>query len=228
MRQDGDSGNRMQDARRRSPYGDAMAEPRGSPRYARTAALVALLALAGCASAPPARNARPPLTPQQIEQRQRLAAAEAQCRQIAADPQLAPLKGRLMPHDQGQQWTREMMIDQKRVTEADRALLVLMDEKRAACRQALLNASPAQTVPLLDYYQRQDQALVRVYNRQGTIGDYNRAMADAQAQLSIDLTNLQAETAARANREAIDPSAAAPRGDTGEVSLDRLRALRPR
>lgn len=194
-----------------------MADHRRSPRYARAAALLALLVLSGCGA--PSRPSRPPLTQQEIEQRQKLAAAEATCRQIAADPQLQPLRGRLMPYDQGQQWTREMMIDQKRVSDADRQLLALMDEKRAPCRQALLHASPAQTVPLFDYYQRQDQALVRVYNRQTTIGEYNRAMADAQAQLSIDVTNLQAENAARANRG--EPPGLTP----GDVPPERLRAL---
>ena len=49
----------------------------------------------------------------------------------------------------------------------------------------MLAASPSQAVPLFDYWARQDAALVKLYDRHITIGSYNRAMADAQAQLAI-------------------------------------------
>ncbi|MBV8168400.1 MAG: hypothetical protein JO021_16520 [Alphaproteobacteria bacterium] len=155
-----------------------------------------------------------------------MASAEALCQQLAGDPVLAPLRGRLMAPSPRQPWTREMMIDTSRATERDRDLLVLMDERRAYCRQAMLAASPAQTVPLFDYWTRQDAALLKLFNRESTIGDYNRAMADATAQFSIDATNLQADVAARANNP--DTSAApsaAPRANAADMPVERFRAL---
>jgi hypothetical protein len=194
-----------------------------------TAALLGCLglSLAGCA-ATPARPAAP-AGPTQAEQRQRLMSAEALCQQLAADPQLAPLRGRLMAPDPRQPWTREMMINQRRASEQDRALLVVMDERRAHCRQALLAASPGQTVPLFDYWSRQDAALVRLYNGETTIGDYNRAMADATAQFSIDVTNLQADVAARANHpDASAAPATTPRANAADMPVERFRALLPK
>jgi hypothetical protein len=199
---------------------------RGRPplRYGLIAA--ALLGVAGCGGTPAHPAAAPGPSP--AVQRQRLASAEALCQQLAADPQLAPLRGRLMAPDPRQPWTREMMVNQRRASDQDRALLVVMDERRAHCRQALLAASPGQTVPLFDYWSRQDAALVRLYNGETTIGDYNRAMADATAQFSIDVTNLQADVAARANHpDAGAAPAMTPRADAGELPVERFRALAP-
>ncbi len=154
-----------------------------------------------------------------------MAAAEALCQQLAADPALAPLRGRLLPPDPNV-WTRAMMVDPGYVDTRDRALLRVMDDKRAHCRQALIAASPGQAVPLYDYWARQDAALVRLYDRQMPIGTYNRAMADAQAQFSIDLNPQRSDTAARANQPAADASPeTVRRADAPQVSLDSLRAL---
>jgi hypothetical protein len=200
----------------------------GSTAARHSWAIAVVLAVGACAGAPPRPAAPAQPAAQQVEARQRLAAAETLCQQLAGDPQLAPLRGRLMAPEPRQPWTREMMIDTSRVNERDRTLLVLMDEKRAYCRQALLSASPAQTVPLFDYWHRQDTALVRLFNRETTIGDYNRAMADATAQFSIDVTNMQADIAARANRAVVDAPMTTPRGDAGDVPVERFRALQAR
>ncbi|MBI3514591.1 MAG: hypothetical protein HY060_11080 [Proteobacteria bacterium] len=194
-------------------------------------ALAAALLLAGCASSAPRAAAPPPPSPAaqaaQAEARQRLHAAEQLCQQLAGDPALAPLRGRLLPPDPGVPWTRAMMVDPSYADARDRALLRIMDDKRAHCRQAMITASPAQAVPLYDYWARQDSALVKLYDRQMPIGSYNRAIADAQAQFAIDLNTQRSDTAARANNPSADPPApaAAPRPDAPQVSLDSLRAL---
>src|SRR5277367_3405349 len=87
--------------------------------------------MTGCAGRTPARDQAayvPP--PQPGAARQQLMAAEALCQQLAADPQLAPLRGRLLAPDPNGAWTRPMMVDQSYVTERERALLVVMDAKR--------------------------------------------------------------------------------------------------
>src|SRR5437764_256928 len=108
------------------------------PRSAGSAtALATALLVAGCASPTP-RTAPPPspaVQAAQAEVRQRLHAAEALCQQLAADPALAPLRGRLLPPDPGVPWTRAMMVDPGYVDGRDRALLGVMDDKRAHCRQ---------------------------------------------------------------------------------------------
>ena len=201
-----------------------MARPAGL-----AAVLAALLAIAGCA-APAPRAAAPPPSPAalaaQAETRQRLHAAEQLCQQLAADPALAPLRGRLLPPDPNGPWTRAMMVDPGYADARDRALLRVMDDKRAHCRQAMIAASPAQAVPLYDYWARQDSALLRLYDRQMPIGSYNRAMADAQAQFAIDLNTQRSDSAARANNPSPDALPdARPRADAPQVSLDSLRAL---
>jgi hypothetical protein len=212
-----------------------LAAMRGDPRSCRALAAAALLVLAGCGfglagcagGGPPPRPAPPPPpSAEDVQTHQRLASAEALCQQLAADPALGPLRGRLMAPSPRQPWTREMMIDNSRANERDRDLLVLMDERRAYCRQAMLAASPAQTVPLFDYWTRQDAALVKLFNRESTVGTYNRAMADATAQFSIDVTNLQADVAARANNPDTDAApSTTPRANAADVPVDRFRAL---
>lgn len=198
---------------------------RSARRSLRLALAVAGSVLAaGCASrtpTPAAASAPPPLV---TEARQRLVDADGLCKQLAADPALAPLRGRLVAADPAQSWTRAMMTDPGHVDERDRALLLLLDERRAACRQAQFVASPQQTVPLLDYWRRQDAALVRLYQREITIGSYNRAMAEAQQQLSIDTTNMAADIAMRANQGAT-PTATTTAPQLGPASF---RALPPR
>jgi hypothetical protein len=98
-----------------------------------------------------------------------------------------------------------MMVDATYVDERDRALLRLLDERRARCRHALITASPSQAVPFLDYWGRQDAALVRLYDGRIPIGAYNRAMADAQQQFAIDVTNQRADSAVRANAKIAEP-----------------------
>jgi hypothetical protein len=185
----------------------------------------------GCAGAP-ARPAAAPPPPSpaalaaETESQQRRHAAEALCQQLAADPALAPLRGRLLPADPKVPWTRPMMVDTAFADARDRALLRVMDERRAHCRQALLAASPSQAVPFYDYWARQDAALVKLYDHQIQIGSYNRAMADAQAQLAIDLNTQRSENAARANQPGLAPAPdATPRAGAPPVSLDSLRAL---
>jgi hypothetical protein len=202
-------------------------------RTAPAAAAIGLIAglVGGCAGAP-ARPAAAPPPPSpaalaaEAESQQRRHAAEALCQQLFADPALAPLRGRLMPADPREPWTRAMMVDTAFADARDRALLRVMDERRAHCRQAMLAASPGQAVPFYDYWARQDAALVRLYDRQIQIGAYNRAMADAQAQLAIDLNTQRSENAARANQPGLAPAPEAlPRAGAPQVSLDSLRAL---
>jgi hypothetical protein len=155
-------------------------------------------------------------------------AAEALCQQLAADPQLAPLRGRLLAPDPTVPWTRAMMIDQSYVTERERALLVVMDTRRAECRRAQIAASPGQAVPFLDYWQKQDAALVQLYNRQIPIGAYNRTMADAQTQFAIEVSDQQTDAAVRAHQPVSDAppdSATAQRNDAARLPLENFRAL---
>ncbi len=191
------------------------------------AALISVI-LTGCGGS--SRPAHPPpaaLSPaqqaQSAETRQRLIAAEGLCKQLAADPALTPLRGRILPPDAPVTWTREMMTDANQIDEHDRALLLILDERRAACRRAMFTASPDQAVPLLDYWQRQDSALIRLYQREITIGAYNRAMADAQAQLAIDTTNMAADSAARANQGVAPMSSG--RTEAPQLPADSFRAL---
>lgn len=193
------------------------------------AAVLVALAAAGCAARPtpapgPAAAPTPPAAVS-ADARQRLVEADGLCKQLAADPMLAPLRGRLIAPEAGQAWTRQMMTDTGHVDERDRALLLLLDERRAACRRAQYVASPQQVVPLLDYWRRQDAALVRLYQREMTIGSYNRAMAEAQQQLAIETTNMAADVAMRANQGAAPPPTA-----TAPPQLDpaSFRALPPR
>lgn len=195
------------------------------------AAIIAAL-LAGCAAGPPARPVPPPPSPAAqaaaADARQRLGAAEALCQQLAADPAIAALRERGLSLDSGAQWTRAMMVDTHYVDERDRALLLQMDERRARCRQARITASPDQAVPLLDYWGRQDAALIQLYNRQIPIGSYNRAMADAQAQFSIDIANQRSDNAVRANQRIASPptmDAARRTGAAEAMSPDSFRAL---
>jgi hypothetical protein len=195
----------------------------------RLGAVVVAGLLGGCA-APVAHapSSAPAAQAVATDARQRLSAAEALCQQLAADPALAPLRGRLLPPEPSVPWTRAMMVDTRYVDERDRALLVLMDERRARCRQALITASPGQAVPFLDYWGRQDAALVRLYDRRIAIGAYNRAMADAQAQFAIDVTNQRADSAARANQHIVEPPPQDParRADPApQYSPDSFRAL---
>jgi hypothetical protein len=155
-------------------------------------------------------------------------AAETLCQQLAADPQLAPLRGRLLAPDPTVPWTRAMMVDQSFVSERERALLVVMDARRAECRRAQLTASPGQAVPFLDYWQKQDAALVQLYNRQITVGIYNRTMADAQSQFAIEVSNQQTDAAVRAHQPIADapPDSSTPRGnDAARLPLENFRAL---
>src|SRR5580658_6127842 len=166
-------------------------------RSSRCGVLALTILTMGCTGQTPSRDqatlAVPP--PQPGAARQQLMAAEALCQQLAADPQLAPLRGRLLPADPAVPWTRAMVIDQSFVSERDRALLVVLDTKRAECRRAQFAASPGQAVPFLDYWQKQDAALVRLYNREIPVGTYNRTMADAQTQFAIEVSNQQTDTA---------------------------------
>jgi len=191
------------------------------------AAIVAAL-LAGCA-APSARPAHEPPAPAPpvaaADARQRLAEAEAVCQQVAADPALAPLRGRVLTLDPSSSWTREMMVDRHYVDARDRALLALMDQRRARCRQALITASPDQAVPLLDYWARQDDALVQLYDGRVPIGYYNRAMADAQSQFAIDVANQRADVAVRANEHLANPPSEPRPGASAPISPDSFRAL---
>jgi hypothetical protein len=194
--------------------------------------LAGLLAglVAGCAAAPARPAAPPPPSPAALaaeaDAQQRRHAAETVCQQLAADPALAPLRGRMLPADPKEPWTRAMMIDPAFADARDRALLRVLDERRAHCRQALLAASPGQAVPFYDYWARQDAALIKLYDRQIPIGSYNRAMADAQARLAIDLNTQRSENAARANQPGLAPAPdATPRTGAPPVPLDTLRAL---
>jgi hypothetical protein len=178
-----------------------------------------------------ASHAAPPSQPGAA--RQQLLAAETLCQQLAANPQLAPLRGRLLPADPAVPWSRAMMIDQSYVSERDRALLVVMDTARAECRRALLSASPGQAVPFLDYWQKQDNALVRLYNREIPVSTYNRTMADAQTQFTIEVSNQQTDLAVRAHQPGGDmsppESATARRTDAApQLPLESFRALRTR
>src|SRR5579871_2873378 len=89
-------------------------------------AIVAML-LAGCAGGPARPSSEPtPVPPSPAAQaaaadtRQRLAAAEAVCQQVAADPTLAPLHGRVLTLDPSSAWTREMMVDPRYADARDR------------------------------------------------------------------------------------------------------------
>lgn len=161
--------------------------------------------------------------------RQQLIAAEALCQQLAADPQLAPLRGRVLAVDPATPWTRAMMVDQSFVNERDRALLIVMDSKRAECRRAQIAASPGQAVPFLDYWQKQDSALVRLYNREISIGTYNRTIADAQTQFAIEVSDQQTDVAVRAHQPVGDAppgSTTARRNDAApQLPLESFRAL---
>lgn len=198
---------------------------RGASRLG--AAAVAAQLIVGCAGPPPRPTPAPPSPAAQAaaaDARQRLAGAEAVCQQVAADPALAPLHGRVLTLDPSSTWTRAMMIDQRYVDARDRALLVLMDERRAHCRQALITASPDQAVPLLDYWARQDKALVQLYDGRVPIGFYNRAMADAQSQFAVDVVNQRADNAVRANEHLANPPSGGARAGL-QTSPDSYRAL---
>jgi hypothetical protein len=184
----------------------------------------------GCAGQAPARDqaalAAPP--PEPVAARQRLASAEALCQQLAGDPQLAPLRGRLLAPDPNVPWTRAMMIDPSFVSERDRALLVVLDTRRAECRRAQITASPGQAVPFLDYWQKQDAALVRLYNRQIPIGIYNRTMADAQTQFAIEVSDQQTDAAVRTHQPVADAppeSTTVRRNEAAPPPLENFRAL---
>lgn len=204
------------------------------PSAARYGAIILSMFVAACAShgAAPSRAPVATAPPPDPAVRQRLVAANTLCQQLAADPQLAPLRGRLTAPEPNVPWTRAMMVDQSFVSERDRALLVVMDTKRAECRRAMIDASPGQAVPLLDYWQREDAALVRLYNREIPISAYNRAMANAQAQFTIEVSNQQSDTAARAHQPRTDTpsdSSTTRRGDSpSPVPVDSFRALGPR
>jgi hypothetical protein len=197
-------------------------------RAARRGAIVlAILTTAGCAGrgAPAAAPPQPVATaPQDGAARQRMVAAETLCQQIAADPAFAPLRGRVLPRDPKVPWTRDMMTIASFVTERDRALLVVLDTKRAGCRRALITASPGQAVPFMEYWRRQDDALVKLYNREIPIGIYNQTMADAQTQFSVEVSNQRTDRAVRANEGLSQGDAPTARDDTGPP-LDSLRAL---
>jgi hypothetical protein len=194
----------------------------------RSGALVVAGLLAGCVGAatpvPPPTSSAPHAA---TGARQRINDALALCRQLAADPALAPLRGRLLPPDPRVPWTRAMMVDVSYVTERDRALLIALDQRRARCRQAQIAASPGQAVPLLDYWGREDAALVQLYERRIPIGSYNRAVADAQAQFSIDLANQRSDNAVRANQHIAEPPTSEPARvePAPQIPLDHLRAL---
>lgn len=186
------------------------------------------LLLTGCAGQAPSRDPMIAAPPPSGAARQQLIAAETLCQQLAADPQLAPLRGRLVAAEPTTPWTRAMMIDPSYVSERDRALLVVMDTKRAECRRAQFAASPGQAVPFLDYWRKQDAALVRLYNREIPIGTYNRTMADAQTQLAIEVSDQQTDTAVRAHQPVGDapPESAARRIDAApQLPLESFRAL---
>jgi hypothetical protein len=200
------------------------------PSAARCGAILLSIFVSACASNGPARAPAAAAPPPDPAARQRLVAAETLCQQLAADPQLAPLRGRLIAPEPTVPWTRAMMIDPSYVNERDRALLVVLDTRRAECRRALIGASPGQAVPFLDYWQRQDAALVRLYNREIPVGTYNRTMADAQAQFTIEVSNQQTDTAVRANQPHTDTtpsdSSAPRRSDApSALPLESFRAL---
>jgi hypothetical protein len=187
------------------------------------------LLLTGCAGQAPSRDPTIAAPPPSGAARQQLIAAETLCQQLAADPQLAPLRGRLAAADPAVPWTRAMMIDPSYVSERDRALLIVMDTKRAECRRAQFAASPGQAVPFLDYWRKQDTALIRLYNREIPIGTYNRTMADAQTQFAIEVSDQQTDTAVRAHQPIGDApleSATVRRTDTApQLPLESFRAL---
>jgi hypothetical protein len=198
-------------------------------RAARRGAIVLAILTAGCAGrGAPATPPPPPVAaaPQDGAARQRMAAAETLCQQLAADPGLAPLRGRILPRDPKVPWTRDMMTIASFANERDRALLVVLDTKRAECRRALITASPGQAVPFMDYWRRQDDALVKLYNHEIPIGTYNQAMADAQAQFSIEVSNQRTDRAVRVNG-GLSPGDAPTVRDGAAPSLDSLRALGP-
>src|SRR5260221_12949386 len=127
------------------------------------AALISAI-LTGCGGS--SRPAHPPPAPpspaQQAlsaETRQRLVAADGLCKQLAGDPALAPLRGRILPPDATVTWTRAMMTDANQIDEHDRALLLILDERRAPRRRATFTARPHQAVPLLHYWLRHGPAL---------------------------------------------------------------------
>ena len=198
-------------------------------RAACASAIVLSILAAGCTS----HGARDAPAPQAVAPpaddgtRGHLLAAEALCQQVAADPQLAPLRGRILPRDPKVPWTRDMMMIASYADERDRPLLLALDGKRAACRRALIEASPGQAVPFLDYWRRQDDAMVKLYNREIPIGSYNRAMAEAQGQLTIDVSNQNADRAVRANQphDTVSPADRPAARGTAAASLDSFRAL---
>jgi hypothetical protein len=199
----------------------------------RRCSIILCLLAAGCAGRGVANNAPPtPPAPRQDDAQatQRMAAAETFCQQLAADPQLAPLRGRILPLDPKVPWTRDMMTIASYVNERERALLVVLDGKRAECRRALIEASPGQAVPFMDYWQRQDDAMVKLYNREIPISSYNRAMASAQTHFSEEVSNQQADRAARANQPPGDgaPNDASAMRAGAVPPLDSFRAFAPR
>lgn len=159
-----------------------------------------------------------------------MVAAESFCQQLAADPQLAPLRGRILPLDPKVPWTRDMMTIASYVNERERALLVVLDGRRAECRRAEIEASPGQAVPLMNYWQRQDDAMVKLYNREIPISSYNRAMANAQTRFSEEVSYQQTDRAVRANAPPTDgaPNDASAMRAGAVPSLDSFRALNPR
>jgi hypothetical protein len=196
-------------------------------RAARRGAIVLVILTAGCAGRGAPEAPAPVATaPQDGAARQRMAAAETLCQQLAADPGLAPLRGRILPRDPKVPWTRDMMTIASFVNERDRALLIMLDTKRAECRRALITASPGQAVPFMDYWRRQDDALVKLYNHEIPFGTYNQAMADAQAQFSIEVSDQRTDRAVRVNGGR-SPGDAPTVRDGAAPSLDSLRALGP-
>jgi S1-C subfamily serine protease len=137
------------------------------------------------------------------EHKQKVQDALASCRDLQADPRLDPIRGIVSiagRPDLAMRSNTSFITEEQRP--AVNALQSLVDQ----CRTILAKVDPK----LVGYSQEVslDDARLRLYNRQMTIGEYNQARLEVAIELTERAAGVPAKTAAATGRDA--PSGSAP------------------